>query len=158
MLPALLLSALVAAAPAPAPTASGGVYEGKPRVRATLVSDGAGSYLPASRVLRGNDNLNFLDATASTFPGAHFPTIANVSATLKSATDFGLAHASAIGDLDGDGNQNLVLCVNGYFQPAVTWTCLSAGVPVKSPNLSTTYYTIKYPGTRIWRNAGGSAF
>ncbi|MGZ6034431.1 MAG: protein-disulfide reductase DsbD family protein [Myxococcaceae bacterium] len=39
MLPGLLLSALVAAGPAPAPTASGGVYEGKPRVRATLVSD-----------------------------------------------------------------------------------------------------------------------
>ena len=39
MLPGLLLSVLVAAGPAPAPTASGGVYEGKPRVRATLLSD-----------------------------------------------------------------------------------------------------------------------
>ena len=39
MLPGLLLSALVAAGPAPTPTATGGVYEGKPRVRATLVSD-----------------------------------------------------------------------------------------------------------------------
>ena len=39
MLPGLLLAVLVAVGPAPAPTASGGVYEGKPRVRATLVSD-----------------------------------------------------------------------------------------------------------------------
>ena len=39
MLPGLLLSVLVAAGAAPVSTASGGVYEGKPRVRATLVSD-----------------------------------------------------------------------------------------------------------------------
>ena len=39
MLPGLLLSVLVAAGPAPVSTASGGVYEGKPRVSATLVSD-----------------------------------------------------------------------------------------------------------------------
>lgn len=39
MLPGLLLSVLVAAGPAPSPTASGAVYEGKPRVHATLVSD-----------------------------------------------------------------------------------------------------------------------
>jgi len=39
VLAGLLLSALVAAGPVPAPTASGGVFEGKPRVRATLVSD-----------------------------------------------------------------------------------------------------------------------
>ena len=39
MLAAWVLSLLVAAAPAPTSTASGGLYEGKSRVRATLVSD-----------------------------------------------------------------------------------------------------------------------
>ncbi len=39
MLAGWILSLLVAAGPAPTPTASGGLYEGKPRVHATLVSD-----------------------------------------------------------------------------------------------------------------------
>lgn len=39
MLAGSILSLLVATAPAPSSTASGGLYEGKPRVRATLVSD-----------------------------------------------------------------------------------------------------------------------
>ena len=39
MLPGLLLSLLAAAGPPPTPSASGGIYEGKPRVHATLVSD-----------------------------------------------------------------------------------------------------------------------
>src|SRR3974377_2143850 len=39
VLPGLLLSALVATSPATVSTASGGVYQGKPRVHATLVSD-----------------------------------------------------------------------------------------------------------------------
>ena len=39
MLSAWVLSLLATAAPPTAPTASGAPYEGKPRVRATLVSD-----------------------------------------------------------------------------------------------------------------------
>ncbi len=123
---------------------------------ATLTSDGSGGYLPATRVLRGANNGTFADLTGQTFnnsvpsPSDFFPNIASYTPPVAnpSRKDYGLAEASAMGDLDGDGNDDLVLSVNGFFGRVNGWQVTVNGYT----------YPVEYPGTRVFRNLGNGAF
>jgi hypothetical protein len=134
--------------------------------------DGSGGFLPATRIFRGNNNLGFTTFTLNSFPKPFFPT-ANAFATALGITinppreDYGIAHASVMGDLDDDGDQDLVLGFNGHFIPSNSWVLVNPNYPatssyqfIPSPNYmpDQQYYYIHYPGTRVLLNDGNNVF
>jgi hypothetical protein len=124
---------------------------------------GGGGFEPATRFLRGNNNLTISDLTSGSFPAPWWPTIKNFDTTLNSGTDYGLGHAVAVGDLDGDGDQDAVVTFDGAFAMSnyffFLYPSACGGAPIPSPQLPNyAYYPLVYPGSRIFLNSGSGTF